>query len=324
MENWDRGRQRGREEQGQRYAPHNEEQGRNRESWRPDEERYGRRDEERYGQGRQERTNFSPDWSREGAEARYSDDPYYSRNQGRDDPRGSSSGWRGDDDRSRWEQRSRESIPREQRELAERSRSGDYYSPDWPYERSRDQQRRGEGRYMQRASEDEQGSHYRGYYSRSAQPFSYPGGQGMLYSESLTLHGPHAGRGPKGYRRSDQQITEDACQRLERDGDVDASEIEVTTQDGVITLRGTVQDRMTKRRAEECVESIYGARDVMNELRVAQGSQESQGSQRSQSARGSSTTQSSQGTTGTAQRTGGAGMAQPDRQGSEDKSLPKH
>ena len=80
--------------------------------------------------------------------------------------------------------------------------------------------------------------------------------------------GPYAGRGPKGYKRSDQQICEEACQRLERDGEIDASDIEVSAQDGVIHLRGTVPDRRTKRRAEDCVESVYGARDVMNELRV--------------------------------------------------------
>jgi hypothetical protein len=58
----------------------------------------------------------------------------------------------------------------------------------------------------------------------------------------------------------------------------------VTAEDGVIRLRGTVQDRMTKRRAEECVESVYGTRDVMNELRVSSqsvGKSQSQGSQSS-------------------------------------------
>jgi hypothetical protein len=331
MEHYDRDRRPGRDERGQRHSQHNEEQGRNRESWRPDEDRYGRGGDEprRYGQGRSEGSSFSPDWSRDNAEPRYSDDPYYARNRGRgesdDYSRSASGGWR-DDDRSRWDQRSRESIPREQRELAERSRSGDYYSPDWPYERGN------QNRDVQRSREDERQSHYRGYYRSSAAPFSYPGGSGMLYSESWTLHGPYSGRGPKGYKRSDQQLIEEASQRLERDGDIDASEIEVTAQDGIITLRGTVHDRATKRRAEECVESVYGARDVMNELRVSQqqggeesqgalgsqASQGSQGSQRSQSARGS---QSAQATTA-AQRSGST--AGGERQQGEDKGAPKH
>jgi hypothetical protein len=290
---------------------------------RSDEQRYGDRggrQEQRYGQGSSERSSFSPDWSREGAEPRYSDDPYYSRN--RNEP---SQGWRGDDDRSRWEQRSRQSIPREQRELAERSRSGDYYSPDWPYERS------GQGRDMQRSRDDDQNSHYRGYYSRSTTPFAYPGGQGYLYSESITLHGPYTGRGPKGYRRSDQQLIEEASQRLERDGDIDASDIEVTAEDGVITLRGTVPDRRTKRRAEECVESVYGARDVMNELRCgmqggeqSQGSQGSQASQRAQGTRGSQTSQTSQSSQSSPSTSRGSTSASGMEQSGEDKKPPKH
>ncbi|HUQ53555.1 MAG TPA: BON domain-containing protein [Gammaproteobacteria bacterium] len=364
MEHYDQRRRQGGGEDSRRH-PQNEERGRDRESWRPDDEhsrrraggeergwldydrnqdrpnqRYSdqRRDDQRYGRDGSERQSFSPDWSREGAEPRNSDEPYYSRNRERggsgDQSRFSeysnsqSRGWR-PEDRSQWEQRSRESIPHEQRELTERSGSGDYYSPDWPYEqgdRGREQ-RHGEGRYMQRGSEDEQGSHYRGSYSRSSAPFAYPGGRGYMYSESITLHGPYSGRGPKGYKRSDQQIIEEASQRLERDGHIDASEIEVTAEDGLITLRGTVPDRRTKRRAEECVESVYGARDVMNELRCSQESsqqgspQESQGSQSSQGSRRSqSSTRGSQSSSPTSRgTTTGSGSEQP-----EDKRSPKH
>lgn len=277
-----------------------------RQSGRDEQQRYGQggRDEQRYGEGgRGGRSNFSPDWSREGAEPRYSDDQYYSRNrqQGSSQDysrRGGGESWQGSDDRSRWEQRARAAVPREQRELAERSQRGDYYDPDWPYDRS------ARGGETQRSREDEQGSHYRGYYSRSSTPFSYGGGRGYLFSESLSLHGPYAGRGPKGYKRSDQQIIEEACQRLERDAEIDASEIEVSADDGILRLRGTVPDRHTKRRAEECVESVYGARDVMNELRVersgeqGQGSQGSPGTLGSQGSRGAQGTQASQGAQG--------------------------
>src|SRR5688500_487529 len=167
MENYDPRRRQGGDDESRRYPPHDEERGRDRDSLRPDDDR-SRRQEQRYGQSGSERSNFSPDWSREGAEPRYSDDPYYSRNRdpGRQDYSGDQSReWRGDDERSRREQR--------------------------------------RGRDVQRSRDDEQG-HYRGYYSRSTTPFAYPGGEGYLYSESITLHGPYSGRGPKGYRRSDQ------------------------------------------------------------------------------------------------------------------------
>jgi hypothetical protein len=357
MENYD---QRRRQEEERRRA-RNEDRGRDRDSWwgsqrSDDDDRqrrgergwldydrdYGRsddrqgreRDQQRFGEsGRGERSRFSPDWSRENEEPRRSDDPYYSRNREYDsDEYSRRSRFSGsqDEDRRFWEERSRESIPREQRELAERSERGDYYDPDWPYDRGQRGQR---GRDVQRPREDEQGSHYRGWYSRSATPFSYAGGSGYLYSESLTMHGPYAGRGPKGYKRSDQQIIEDACQRLERDGEVDASEIEVTAEDGVIRLRGTVPDRKTKRRAEECVESIYGARDVMNELRVsredqgwqgsqgAQASQSGRGSQASQSGLGSQAAQSGQGSPQTPGMRPGAGSSASDQPG---ERTPKH
>jgi osmotically-inducible protein OsmY len=82
------------------------------------------------------------------------------------------------------------------------------------------------------------------------------------------LTGPYSGKGPKGYQRSKEQIVEEASQRLQRHGEIDASDIEVSCEDGVLTLKGEVEDRQTKRAAEECVESIYGIGDVMNELRI--------------------------------------------------------
>ena len=117
-------------------------------------------------------------------------------------------------------------------------------------------------------------------------------------------------------------MIEEASKRLERDGDIDASEIEVSADNGVITLRGTVPERRTKRHAEECVESVYGVRDVMNELRVSsQGdessSQTSQGSQRSQSARGSQSTGSQ--STGATARSGGSASEK-----SGEERAPKH
>jgi osmotically-inducible protein OsmY len=76
------------------------------------------------------------------------------------------------------------------------------------------------------------------------------------------------GVGPRGYRRSDERIREDACEVLSDDPYLDASSIEVGAQDGEITLTGTVPSRGDKRRAEDLVEGIRGARDVHNRIRV--------------------------------------------------------
>jgi hypothetical protein len=81
--------------------------------------------------------------------------------------------------------------------------------------------------------------------------------------------GPHAGKGPKGYRRSDTRIFEDVCDRLERDPDLDATGIVVTVEEGEVTLAGTVDDRRARRLAEDAVAECPGVRDVHNRLRAA-------------------------------------------------------
>ncbi|WP_299307681.1 SWFGD domain-containing protein [uncultured Croceicoccus sp.] len=80
----------------------------------------------------------------------------------------------------------------------------------------------------------------------------------------------HTGRGPANYKRSDERILEDACDRLTDDWGVDASEITVTVQDAEVTLDGSVEDRRGKRRAEDCVHDISGVRHVQNNLRVTE------------------------------------------------------
>ncbi|HKY39279.1 MAG TPA: BON domain-containing protein [Polyangiaceae bacterium] len=80
--------------------------------------------------------------------------------------------------------------------------------------------------------------------------------------------GGYAGRGPKGYTRTDDRIREEVCERLSRDDDVDASEIEVRVQNGEVTLEGTVQTRSMKHQAEDLAEDVSGVTDVHNRLRV--------------------------------------------------------
>jgi hypothetical protein len=78
----------------------------------------------------------------------------------------------------------------------------------------------------------------------------------------------HKGKGPKGYIRSDERITEDANQKLSDDHDVDASDIEVSVSNGEVTLSGTVDSRESKRKAEDLVEGVSGVLNVENRLRV--------------------------------------------------------
>jgi osmotically-inducible protein OsmY len=83
--------------------------------------------------------------------------------------------------------------------------------------------------------------------------------------------GGFAGKGPKGYVRSDDRIREDICDRLSDDDEVDASDVTVNVKEGVVTLAGTVPDRRTKHRAEDIADSTSGVRDVDNKLRTRKG-----------------------------------------------------
>ena len=80
--------------------------------------------------------------------------------------------------------------------------------------------------------------------------------------------GTYAGRGPRGYRRSDERIREDINDNLTDDWYVDASDIEVTVNNGMVTITGRVDNREEKRRAEDIAECVSGVSDVSNQLRV--------------------------------------------------------
>jgi BON domain len=95
---------------------------------------------------------------------------------------------------------------------------------------------------------------------------------GEDYSRARVLgedRGPSfAGLGPKEYRRSDERIREDVCEALAAHPAIDASDLEVAVRDGAVTLRGTVDDRTSKRLAVDVAESIIGVTDVASEVRT--------------------------------------------------------
>jgi len=112
----------------------------------------------------------------------------------------------------------------------------------------------------------------RGGYSQQGHSSSYLdnrelGGNGGQF-DRFSQGGQFAGRGPKGYRRSDERIQEDVCEALSRHPGLDAGDIEVKVHNGEVTLSGTVSDRHDKRMAEDCVEHCSGVQDVRNEIRV--------------------------------------------------------
>lgn len=84
--------------------------------------------------------------------------------------------------------------------------------------------------------------------------------------------GRYSGVGPKNYQRSDERIREDVNDRLTL-ADLDATEIEVEASQGIVTLRGSVENRGDKRHAEDIADSVPGVKDVHNELKIVQHAQ---------------------------------------------------
>ena len=78
----------------------------------------------------------------------------------------------------------------------------------------------------------------------------------------------HYGKGPKGWKRSDERIRDEVCEALNDSYSVDASDIDVSVKEGLVTLAGTVDARGVKLDAERCAERVRGVLDVRNELRV--------------------------------------------------------
>lgn len=125
----------------------------------------------------------------------------------------------------------------------------------------------------------------REYADRSSQSAYSQGslGQGLEYGRTASLSGTqpylgqrmsgvgqasYRGRGPKNYTRSDDRIIDDVNERLTNDDDLDASDIEVKCESGVLTLEGTVEQRWMKHRAEDLAEACAGVRQIDNRIQV--------------------------------------------------------
>lgn len=85
---------------------------------------------------------------------------------------------------------------------------------------------------------------------------------------SMPARGPHYGVGPKGYRRPDERVRDEVCERMALDGYVDVRDVEVDVQGGVVTLRGSVATRSDRRRLEDLAVDVWGVEDIHNDLRV--------------------------------------------------------
>ena len=163
--------------------------------------------------------------------------------------------------RQRWERNPDVSRPREWLPESASEQYPEYgYGTPVFYSRPRgsEWERRPENAMGREASADEWTRQSRGY------------GYGATARSRRESFG-HMGRGPKGYRPSDERIRDQINERLTMHPEVDASEVEVRVENGMVILTGTVEDRHAKRLTEDIAEDVFGVDDVRNELRVRRG-----------------------------------------------------
>ena len=97
----------------------------------------------------------------------------------------------------------------------------------------------------------------------------YPehGPQGFGPEPGRTAY-PAKARGPKGYRRSDERIHEDICERILASGGIDASDVTVIVRDGNVELTGSVPTRPMKHAIEDLADASPGVQEIDNRIRV--------------------------------------------------------
>jgi hypothetical protein len=76
------------------------------------------------------------------------------------------------------------------------------------------------------------------------------------------------GCGPKGPYKSDQLLREEVCELLKWDPEVDATAIEVFVNHGIVILKGSVDSRHAKRRAEYLLDHLRGVVEVKNKILI--------------------------------------------------------
>jgi osmotically-inducible protein OsmY len=77
------------------------------------------------------------------------------------------------------------------------------------------------------------------------------------------------GRGPKNWRPNDERIRDVVNELLTDHDGIDATHVEVTVENGEVTLNGVVGSRWEKRLADDIAGSCRGVHDVHNRLRVS-------------------------------------------------------
>ena len=164
-----------------------------------------------------------------------------------------------------------EGQQRHYEDVNRRSSMGDYDQNNW---RNSDWQNRNPNRNFDQGNyNDYRNRHERNWWDRTSDEVAswFGNDEAERRRQMDKMYGPHRGKGPKGYTRSDDRIAEDINEKLYHDSYVDASNIEVKVSNGEVILSGTVESRDTKHRAEDIADAVTGVKNVQNQLKVSTG-----------------------------------------------------
>jgi hypothetical protein len=115
-----------------------------------------------------------------------------------------------------------------------------------------------------------------GYGAQGAGAAQHHGGQWSGYGALGTFGGERresrrqdrVRREPRGYQRSDERLRDEIYDKLIRQTNIDVSDVEVAIDEGVVSLSGMLSTRWEKHQVEDIVDSIWGVKDIHNNLRV--------------------------------------------------------
>ena len=118
------------------------------------------------------------------------------------------------------------------------------------------------------------GQGHGGWHTTSQAGGEHRGGEGDALREIASLMEDPAmvrvrARPPKNYKRSDERIREEICERLMDDARVDSGDVSIEVRSGVVTLEGTVPEHHMKYIIEDVAADCFGADDIENRIRVS-------------------------------------------------------
>ena len=109
---------------------------------------------------------------------------------------------------------------------------------------------------------------FHGTVNTTGVDYDSPWKQGSIATDPLATHSTQAGKGPRGYVRSDERIYEDVCEALMRNDELDASGVDVSVKAGKVVLKGTVSSQWAVYEMEKVARACPGVKEIENRLQA--------------------------------------------------------